>query len=748
MTYVPLARKYRPTTFDELLGQPHVATTLKRALEQGRIAQAYLFTGQRGVGKTSAARILAKCLNCQRGPTGTPCNQCAGCSQIAQGHHLDVIEIDGASNRGIDEIRGLRETVPFAPTSGAFRVYIIDEVHMLTPEAFNALLKTLEEPPPHVKFIFATTAAHKVPATVVSRCQRFDFRRLEIVALVDALRRVAAAERIPVSEAALFAVARAAEGSLRDAEVVLEQMASFTTGTVEEADVTALLGTVESDTLWRWAQAVLDCDTATTLALLMEQLEQGKEAVQLVAGLLRHLRNLLIVSATQRAADREALVRRLVDEPSERMSRLEQQAAGTSAQELLCCLQIVGTVYEVARRSPMGQTLVELALVKLCAREQWQSLEEISQRLDQLSAGGRGPAPPAASASPMRRSAIVPAPRAVAGAPPAGRLPGTLPQAGSFPSASGERSGTTPAHGTAGMTMPSALDVADASVAVEATPALLSEEAWPLGGEGELGGRLKRPRQGAAQEMAVSGGVAQEAVVSDDAPPAERGAADERMADSDAPEALMSDGPDDGGPQIRRQTGGASEDGSARGGAPAADIHPELATADPSADAVGAQEATMSSSTNAPGAQMGSSVSAQDGPTGDSIPAPDAPMSDSTTAREALHTWWPAFLERLGAQKMSLAAYLAHAVPLQLDGDRLTVGVPGFALHHEVLNQAEPRRLIDRLLSEVLQRAVTINYAILADTASSPSAAATAIPPLVQEIVKLFNATIERPRPT
>ncbi len=221
MSYLPLARKYRPQTFDELIGQPHVTETLMRALKTKRLGQAYLFAGQRGVGKTSAARILAKSLNCEQGPTPTPCNRCANCTQITEGRSLDVLEIDGASNRGIDEIRALRDTVGFAPTTGAFRVYIIDEVHMLTLEAFNALLKTLEEPPAHVRFIFATTAPGKVPATILSRCQRFDFRRLEVPTLVAALTTVATKERLSIEEPALYAVARSAEGSLRDAEVIL-----------------------------------------------------------------------------------------------------------------------------------------------------------------------------------------------------------------------------------------------------------------------------------------------------------------------------------------------------------------------------------------------------------------------------------------------------------------------------------------------------------------------------------------------
>ncbi len=263
--YMPLARKYRPQTFSDLIGQEHVTTTLTNALRSGRVAQAYLFTGQRGVGKTSAARILAKCLNCAHGPTATPCNACPSCAQIVQGNSLDVIEIDGASNRGIDEIRALRETVGFAPTSGAFRVYIIDEVHMLTMEAFNALLKTLEEPPAHVKFIFATTAVNKVPATILSRCQRFDFRRIEPKIMVEALSRIAAQESIAIEPDALYAIARASEGSLRDAEVILDQAANCAGGALREADLAALLGMVETEALLGLMQAMLERDVATAL---------------------------------------------------------------------------------------------------------------------------------------------------------------------------------------------------------------------------------------------------------------------------------------------------------------------------------------------------------------------------------------------------------------------------------------------------------------------------------------------------
>ncbi len=563
MSYLPLARKYRPQTFEELIGQPHVTTTLTRALESKRVVQAYLFTGSRGVGKTSAARILAKCLNCAEGPTARPCNRCASCTEIAQGSSLDVLEIDGASNRGIDEVRGLREMVPFAPASGSFRVYIIDEVHMLTPEAFNALLKTLEEPPAHVKFIFATTAVHKVPPTILSRCQRFDFRRIEVATIVEVLTRLAEAERWRIDEAALYDVARAAEGSLRDAEVILEQLASFSGGAIAEADVTALLGAVEPEALLAGTQAILDRDVPKALAFLLGQFEQGKEAPQLLAGLLRHLRNLLMLGSTAGAPARDVLGARLVDEPADRLQRLEEQARRVPVQELLLMLQILAGAYELVRRSPMAHTILELAVIKLATRAQWRSLEDISRQIERLN-DRAGAAPPPAAPAPSQRLQEP--------------VPGVI----------------TPSE-----------------------PASLAD-------------------QPTARPMETSG-------------------------------------------------------------------------------AAGTSEAPMSGS-------------------------PD------------LAAVWTVFLERLAAQKMSLAAYLAEARPLRLEGDSLTIGLPGFALHQEVLNVTEHRRMIDRLLSELCHASVTVRYETLPATAASEQGASAppnepSLPPIVQDIVNLFNATVlDQPR--
>ena len=567
MTYLPLARKYRPRTFQDLVGQEHVASTLSRALEQQRVAQAYLFTGQRGVGKTSAARILAACLDCEKGPTPVPCQACASCAQIAAGNSLDVIEIDGASNRGIDEIRSLRETVPFAPTTGAYRIYIIDEVHMLTPEAFNALLKTLEEPPAHVKFIFATTAAGKVPSTILSRCQRFDFRRIEAATIVETLRRIAKAERLQADDAALFAIARAADGSLRDAEVILEQVTSFAGGPVGEADVTEVLGGVEAEALASWMEAILTQRTTEALALLAGQRERGREAAALLLGLIRQARNLLLARTLQETAEREQLLPRLVDEPPERLGRLAEQATACSPQELLLMLQVLTGVYELVRRSPMAFTLLELVVIKLCTRDRWESLEQISKRLDELSAGG---------------------------------------------------------------------------------------------GSGAASSATSRP---AAAARPISASLSS---------------------------------------------------------------HPAQAQSAPVSRAAGAGDPPPPASGLMAAAAM---------------PAPSVP--------EELASVWPAFLGRLAAQKMSLAAYLADSRPVSREGSAVTVGLPGFTLHQEVLGTVENKRLIERLLSELCHEQVRVEFSTMPEGSDAPPAAAAklanAAPPIVQDIVNLFNATLERP---
>src|ERR1700758_2688716 len=286
MSYEVFARKYRPQTFDDLVGQSHVSRTLKNAVAQNRLPPPYLFVGPRGIGKTSTARILAKSLNCINGPTVTPCGKCDNCREIAAGNSLDVIEIDGASNRGIDDVRELRDNVRYAPAKGRYKIYIIDEVHMLTKEAFNALLKTLEEPPPHVKFIFATTEPDKVLPTILSRCQRFDLHRIPANLIAQHLQFIAGKEKITLEPAAAHAIARGAEGGLRDAESMLDQLVAFCGEKISESDVLTVFGLTAQQTVADLCGALIAGDTSAALGIVHEQAEAGRDLSRLLTDLI------------------------------------------------------------------------------------------------------------------------------------------------------------------------------------------------------------------------------------------------------------------------------------------------------------------------------------------------------------------------------------------------------------------------------------------------------------------------------
>src|SRR5256712_9105014 len=291
MSYQVIARKYRPQRFDEVVGQEHVTQTLANAIQQSRIAHAYLFCGPRGTGKTTIARIFAKCLNCTGGPKVDFDDKDPRCREIAEGRSLDVLEIDGASNRGIEEIRELRETVKYAPASSKFKIYIIDEVHMLTKEAFNALLKTLEEPPAHVKFMFATTEPEKVLPTILSRCQRFDLRRIPVALIVKHLGDIAKLEKVQIDDAALHAIARGADGGMRDAECALDQLISFCGSQIQESDVLSMFGLTAQGQLLKLSGAILGGDIQTALHELNTLAQHGKDLGRLLGDLLNHFRN-------------------------------------------------------------------------------------------------------------------------------------------------------------------------------------------------------------------------------------------------------------------------------------------------------------------------------------------------------------------------------------------------------------------------------------------------------------------------
>jgi DNA polymerase-3 subunit gamma/tau len=294
--YQVIARKWRPRVFDEVVGQEHVVRTLKNAITRNRIAHAYLFVGPRGTGKTTTARIFAKALNCEHGPTPSPCGTCAACTAITNGSSMDVIEIDGASNNSVDQIRDLRDDVRYAPTQGKYKVYIIDEVHMLSASAFNALLKTLEEPPPHVKFVFATTEAHKVLATIVSRCQRFDLKPISDELIVGRLTQIAEAEGIRVEPAALRAIARLADGGMRDSQSILDQMIAFCGDSIAESDVLEVYGLISAATLGELAAAIAAADHRRLLALVDDFDANGRDLVRVLTDLQIRVREALLDS--------------------------------------------------------------------------------------------------------------------------------------------------------------------------------------------------------------------------------------------------------------------------------------------------------------------------------------------------------------------------------------------------------------------------------------------------------------------
>ncbi len=295
MAYVSLYRKWRPQTFEEVIGQEYVTRTLSNSLRSGNFAHAYLFSGPRGTGKTSTARILAKALNCEQGPTPNPCNRCVACREITEGTSVDVIEIDAASTRGIDSIRELRERVVFSPAAARIKVYVLDEAHMLTKDASNAFLKTLEEPPPHVVFVLATTEPHKMLATILSRCQRYDFRSVPVPLLADHLAKVAEAEGIEAREGALRLIARRARGSARDALVILEQVMSYGDGVVDEADVAGFLGLVEDEMLAELGDHLVAGDAAAAIALVERAYEEGRDLVQFAREAQEHFRRVFLL---------------------------------------------------------------------------------------------------------------------------------------------------------------------------------------------------------------------------------------------------------------------------------------------------------------------------------------------------------------------------------------------------------------------------------------------------------------------
>jgi DNA polymerase-3 subunit gamma/tau len=383
MSYLVFARKYRPKTFEEMIGQKPIVQTLQNAIKTNRIAQAYIFSGMRGIGKTTAARILAKALNCQHGPTPTPCNKCEYCEAINEDRAMDVLEIDGASNGGIEQIRSLRESVKYKPIHSRYKIIIIDEVHQVTGPAFNALLKTLEEPPPNTVFIFATTEFHKIPGTIVSRCQHFEFKKISLKEIINHLLDITQKEGITISPFGLNLIAGAADGSLRDAQSLLDQAVAFCGEVINDEDLKEILGVISRDILFEASTAIFEEKPERIFSLVDKVIENGHDLRYFYRELIQHFRDLLLVRSLDKPQD-------LLPLNPEALERLKGEAQRVSAEDLLRYLQALQRGETELKYSSHPQIYLEALLVKLCHFKKIAFLKDLIQEIKEMRRVGPG----------------------------------------------------------------------------------------------------------------------------------------------------------------------------------------------------------------------------------------------------------------------------------------------------------------------------------------------------------------------
>lgn len=425
MSYVVLARKWRPQTFDEVAGQETVTRALRNALRSGRIAHAFLFSGVRGVGKTTTARILAKALNCEKGPTDEPCSECVSCTEIAAANSLDVLEIDAASNTGVDNIRELRESARYTPARDRFKIYIIDEVHMLSNAAFNALLKTLEEPPPHVKFILATTEHAKIPVTITSRCQEYDLKPIPFSLILEHLKKICASEEIEISDYGLRAISSAAKGSMRDAQSILEQITSLSGKQVADEDVRVLLGVVDEKLVAGLVDCIQERDAQALLGRMQEAVESGVDPRNLVGRMLAHVRNLMVFQVS-------GWEERLLQLPDSQKEVVTRQAEAFSTPDLIRFFDVLTRCEGEMRWHPNPGLHLEMAFMKLIELAGLPRLESVLEQLE----SGRFQGVPQTPERPTEKRdlfASSPTPGGSASAPgtppePARPIPETVPE--------------------------------------------------------------------------------------------------------------------------------------------------------------------------------------------------------------------------------------------------------------------------------------------------------------------------------
>lgn len=380
MSYTALYRKFRPLCFEDVKGQEHIVTTLKNQIRADRIGHAYLFTGTRGTGKTTIAKILARAVNCENPKDGSPCGECASCKRILAGVGVNVIEMDAASNNGVEDVRGIVEDISYSPAEGKYKVYIIDEVHMLSPSAFNALLKTLEEPPPYVIFILATTEVHKIPITILSRCQRYDFKRISIETITARLKELMEKEGVQVQDRALYYIAKTADGSMRDALSLLERCVSFYYGEELTYDrALEVLGAVDTDVFSRLLRSVLEQDVAGCISLLEELIMQGRELVQFVGDFTWYLRNLLLI----KTADTDA-VEDVIDISSDNLKKLKEEAQMADTGTIMRYIRVLSELSGQLRLSVQKRIMIEMTLIKLCRPQMESDLESLADRVRAL----------------------------------------------------------------------------------------------------------------------------------------------------------------------------------------------------------------------------------------------------------------------------------------------------------------------------------------------------------------------------
>lgn len=378
MSYTALYRKFRPAKFEDVKGQEHIVTTLKNQIKANRIGHAYLFTGTRGTGKTTIAKIFARSVNCENPIDGSPCGECAVCKAIAAGASMNVIEIDAASNNSVDNIREIVDEVSYSPAEGKYKVYIIDEVHMLSIGAFNALLKTLEEPPSYVIFILATTEVHKIPVTILSRCQRYDFRRISIDTIADRMRELMDAEHVQIEERALRYIAKAADGSMRDGLSLLDQCIAFHLGQELTYDkVLDVLGAVDTEVFSRLFRSLLAADALKCITILEEIVMQGRELVQFVSDFAWYMRNLMLAKSTDEIED-------VIDVSSENLARLKEEAEMADMETIMRYIRIFSELSNQVRYASQKRILIELALIKMCRPAMETSQDAILDRIRQL----------------------------------------------------------------------------------------------------------------------------------------------------------------------------------------------------------------------------------------------------------------------------------------------------------------------------------------------------------------------------